>query len=352
MQKLPFVYTNYQSQKVIRQTKTFLETENNIQESLTNIAWAYHSIWKIIPQTYENLFSGHSFPYQDSWDEIQVSYLLAEQGLYKQAFVSLRLALELGLLSVYFNINDDGHLVVQDWLRSKDSWEANTPRTDKIWEILKSNANIAEFDELVGFRDYYDEITYLHNFVHTKGYKFSNRVGLFKSNFQTFESSQLLKWKNLFYKVAVVVITAHLLKYPIGAIKYNWHRKTGIDNPFPVLLSSEIDLISKILPRNFFDEIEKIAQKDNFTQDLLNHVKNMPDISEEEIEQQAIELEKLDIESGKGFLQWEKEHRKLYERHELSDPERENLEKRIRILRKWAEENDLMESKIKHAKNT
>ena len=46
--------------------------------------------------------------------------------------------LELGMLSVYFNINNDGHNAVKSWLNSNE----NTPRTDRIWKILKQNENI------------------------------------------------------------------------------------------------------------------------------------------------------------------------------------------------------------------
>jgi len=38
----------------------------------------------------------------------------------KLAIQWLRSGLELGMLSVYFNINDDGHNAVKEWLQAKD----------------------------------------------------------------------------------------------------------------------------------------------------------------------------------------------------------------------------------------
>jgi len=66
--------------------------------------------------------------------------------LYKQAFSTLRSGLELGLLSVYYNINDDGHETVKEWFYSLDGPGSNTPRAEKIWKILLSNPNIEEYN--------------------------------------------------------------------------------------------------------------------------------------------------------------------------------------------------------------
>lgn len=85
--------------------------ECNLEERISKLGWAYYSIGSVIPQTVDSLWSGHFFPYTESWDELQVSFCLSLFGLYKQAMVSLRSGLELGLLSVYWNLNDDGHIV-------------------------------------------------------------------------------------------------------------------------------------------------------------------------------------------------------------------------------------------------
>lgn len=75
------------------------------EEEQKQLGWIYHTVGMIVPQNFENFWSGHYFPFIDSWEELQVSFNQICFGLYKQAFVSLRSGLELGLLSVYFNIN-------------------------------------------------------------------------------------------------------------------------------------------------------------------------------------------------------------------------------------------------------
>lgn len=302
----------------------------------------------MIPLTMENFWSGHFFPYTESWDELQISFNLALFGLYKQAFTSLRSSLELGMLSVYYNINDEGHKTVKDWLNSKDGWDADTPRAKKIWKILKTNKNIFEFNELFNIEGSFENLNFLHNYVHTKGYKYSNRLGIIKSNCQTFEEGILLKWLNTYENIVMLIITLHMLKYPISVIEFNWHEKVGIDNPFPVLNMSEIQRIKKLLPTTHFSKIESIASNDQETQELLKHIMGIPDMTEEEQEDQLIDFDKSTIENGVGFIKWEIQERELIKRY--SDESRIKALERIEILRKWAIENEMMKPKMERLK--
>lgn len=345
----PFIYTPEKSIEVLQATEAFFESRPDIQKRIEKLGWVYHSTGKTVPHTTENFWSGHYFPYMESWDELQISFNLMMFGLYKQAFVSLRSALEVGLLSVYYNINDDGHNTVQTWLKSKNSWEGDTPRADKIWKILKSNSNIASFDEKFKLRQKFDELSYLHNYVHTKGVKFSNRFGGHpKSNWQTFEEGILYKWIDAYEQVVVLILIFHLLKYPIGIIEFEWWKKCGIDNPFPVLQINEIEEIKKILPKDYVEEIKSIAENDPDTQALFNYILEMPDISEDERDLQIINLDQMTIEHGEGFIVWEKREVELMAHY--SHEGRVKTLKRMEIIRKWAIENNMMKPKMERLK--
>lgn len=345
---LPFIYSPDKSIEVLHATEAFFDNHPDIQKRIEELVWIYHSIGKTIPQKTENFWSGHFFPYMESWDELQISYNLMMLGLYKQAFVSLRIALEVGMLSVYYNINDDGHNAVQSWLKSKNSWEGDTPRADKIWKILRSNSNIASFDTMFELRKKFDDLNYLHNYVHTKGFKYSNRLGLQKSNCQTFEEKVLYKWIDAYEQVIVLILVLHLLKYPIGIIEFEWWKKCGIDNPFPVLGSNEIQRIKKILPKGYVDEIKLIAENDPDTQALFNYILEMPDITEDEREQQIINMDQTMIEHGEGFIAWEKREVELMK--DYSHEGRIKTLKRIEIIRKWASENNMMKPMMERLK--
>lgn len=343
----PYIYEPDKSIEVYRQTEKYFEDKPEIKKRIEELGWIYHTVGMIIPQNLENLWSGHYFPFIDSWKELQVSFNQICFGLYKQAFVSLRCGLELGMLSVYFNINDDGHYAVKDWLQSKDVKEADTPKAKTIWKILKQNNNIRLFNEKHDLETVHENLGYLHNYVHTKGAKHSNSMGLLKSNSQTFEPKLILKWLNTYTEIISLVSTLHLLKYPISVIRFDYSKKFGIDIPsFGNLEEYKIDKIATILPENYLADIEAIAQADNSTQETIREISAFPNMTEEQVEQQIIDLEKMFIENGEGFTKWLENQEKLLKSlgQDVFD---DKMKSRIAILRQWAEENGFMESKAK-----
>lgn len=309
--------------------------------------WIYHTVGMILPQNFENFWSGHNFPFSESWDELQVSFNQICFGLYKQAFVSLRSGLELGMLSVYFNINDDGHNAVKEWLQSKEHKGADTPFAKTIWKILKQNDNIRSFNEKHDLETVHSKLGFLHNYVHTKGVKYSNRMGILKSNSQTFEPKLILKWLDTYYEIISLISTLHLLKYPISVVRFDYSKKFGIDIPsFGNLEEFNIDKIATILPENYLADIETIAQADNATQETIKEISAFPDMTEEQIEEQIVNLEKMFIENGEGFTTWLENQEKFLK--SLGEEEFDDkMKNRISMLRQWAEENGYIESKSK-----
>lgn len=343
----PYIYEPDKSIEVYRQTEKYFEDNPEIKKRIEELGWIYHTVGMILPQNFENFWSGHNFPFNESWDELQVSFNQICFGLYKQAFVSLRSGLELGMLSVYFNINDDGHNAVKEWLQSKVVKEADTPYAKTIWRILKQNDNIRLFNEKHDLETVHKNLGYLHNYVHTKGAKHSNRMGMLKSNSQTFEPKLILKWLDTYAEIISLVSTLHLLKYPISVIRFDYSKKFGIDIPsFGNLEEFNIDKIATILPANYLADIEAIAQADNSTQETIKEICAFPDMTEEQVEEQIINLEKMSIENGEGFTMWFKNQETFLKSlgEEAFDDKMKN---RITMLRQWAEENNFMDSKVK-----
>lgn len=342
----PYIYEPDKSIEVFRKTEEYFTTNNFIKERIEELGWIYHTIGNIIPQTYDNYWSGHNFPYSESWDELQISFNLICFGLYKQAFTSLRSSLELGLLSVYYNINDDGHNAVKEWLHSRNTNEANTPYAKEIWNILLSNNNIKKFNDKNKLREIFNNLGYLHNYVHTKGIKYSNSMGIPKSNSQTFEPILLDQWLKSYADVISLVCTMHLLKYPISVVRFDYSKKFGIDIPnFGGLQEHGIDKISKILPENYLSDIEEIANEDPDTQIIITQISSLPDMTEEQIEEQMIHVDQMLIEHGNGFTKWLEIQEQLYKSSEIEF--NETTKNRIEILREWATTNNFLESKSK-----
>lgn len=347
MKFTPYIYEPDKSIEVYRLSEQYFNANSQIKTRIEELGWIYHTVGMIIPQNFENLWSGHFFPFRESWEELQISFNLICFGLYKQAFVSLRSGLELGLLSIYYNINDDGHNAVKEWLSSKNTTEANTPRAEKIWKILLSNDNIKKFNDKHNLRDTFDNLGYLHNYVHTKGAKYSNQMGILKSNSQTFESKLIDKWLKSYADIISLICSLHLLKYPIAVIRFDYRKKFGIDIPsFGGLEEFNIDKFAKILPSQYLTDIEVIASEDPATQKTITEISSFSDMTELQVEEQIIKLEKSFIEDGEGFTKWlENQERWLnsFGQNEFD----ETMKNRIELLRKWATENDFLDSKLK-----
>lgn len=331
------IYTPEKSNEVFKLSEDFL-AKNELDNEITNLLWAYQSAIGTIPHTNENWWSGHFFPATESQEELQVSCNLCLFGFYKQSMVSLRSGLELGLLSVYWNLNDNGHIEVQNWLRAKQ----DTPRFSDVWKKLVQNESIKSFQDHYDLKNNLLNLGFLHNFVHTKGHKYSNHIGLLKGNFQTFEEKGLLQWISTYKEIVKIITVLHLLKYPISTVECIYEDKFGIDIPmFGGLNASQQDQINTIIGENEYKLIKSININRDEQKEFLHWINSLPDLSEEEKQEKIIESDKFNIEQM-GFKDWIKQEKKIYDKYWNS----KEVKNRIQILKKWANEEGMMESKL------
>ncbi len=69
-------------------------------------------------------------------------------------------------------------------------------------------------------------------------------------------------------------------------------------------------------------------------------------MTEEQVEEQIIDLEKMSIENGEGFTKW-LENQEKFLKSLGKDAFDDKMNCRIAMLKQWAEENGFMESKAK-----
>ena len=294
IEALPFSYRYKDSSHVSEKTIEYIKNDSDLEESLYDLAWAFHSLGQAIPQTTENYWSGHYFPYSESFDEFQISFILCVQGLYKQSMTSLRSVLETGLLSIYYNLDDEGHRTVQGWLQSDDNKEYDTPDGQKIWKIISKHSNIIKYQKKHNIKDEILNLGYLHNYVHSKGWVYSNEFGLCKSNTLEFQEKGFKLWWQSAQKVIKIILILHLLKYPLGIIKYDYSNKFGIDVPsFGGIQSFQVERIKKVLGKSVTETIVNIALEDKNVTDFIKEIKKMPDISEEELKKQNTTIKRI-----------------------------------------------------------
>ncbi|MBK7142461.1 MAG: hypothetical protein IPH75_10310 [bacterium] len=330
----PFIYDCRKSIGVFDETLKYIES-TGLNERIRRAGWVLQNAGGMVPQHAESLWSGHFFPYVEATDELAVSLNLALFGFYKQSMVSLRAGLELGLLSVYWNLNDDGHIAVKSWLRSNEE----TPRLGDIWRKFESHPNFAFVQSKYDLRKRLLDLGTLSNYVHSKGYRYSNRFGLkFKPNFQIFSDDAFKKWLSQFEEVVRVIVILHLIKYPLGAFRYDYYSKFGIEEPWIGILDEAfVDQIESFIEPEIFQIVEELVRIDLYAKGVVAFVEGLPDLSEDELEKKMVDFDKSLIRSS-GWNNWIKLQNQTVSI--LSDPAPRLA--RIELLRVWAEENGLL----------
>jgi hypothetical protein len=134
----------------------------------------------------------------------------------------------------------------------------------------------------------------------------------------------------------------HVAKYPVAAVKYDWHRKFGIDVPaFGGLSQYETDLVEDYLGGNAFGLLTQLSLEDEHTVALMEWIDSKPDMSDEDVEAQIRRMDMSEIEHT-GFQHWEVQQHRLYDAMPGGMPE--DVELRIHDLRQWAEATGHLES--------
>ena len=334
-----FTYRENNSISVAGTTKQHIMS-NDLEEDITYYGFAYLSLGDTIPFTHDNITSGHTFPWQESWNEIQISYNLCSLGFYKQSLASLRAALELGLLSAFYVLQRNELGQFRDWLRSRE----NTPFFNSIWKRISLYENVVYFESSYDLKTRILKLGYLHNYVHTKGLVYSNfshsGTDELKINpgTQQFNSDYFNVWFFAFKEIIEVVSILHLVVNPISVYRCNYWRKFGLDKPWVGGLEEhEIERLNNIVGDDIFKKIEVLKDFDTNTKELINWIESHPDLSDEELESQIIDCEKSQIEHL-GLNIWLESYlsrEKLY----ISEDELKLFHQRKNELTQWANIN-------------
>ena len=130
--------------KILDLSNDYLEKhKETIADKIEENVWVHRSLTDLVPETIENFWSGHIFPLTEAEYELESSIEFCKLGFYKHAIAALRNVLELGLLSVYWDIDGQSHIDIKKWLGSGEP----TPFKRIVFAKLKSNGNIKKFDD-------------------------------------------------------------------------------------------------------------------------------------------------------------------------------------------------------------
>jgi len=325
--------------KVLESSENFLINNKNYIKTINIYLLAYKNLLDLIPETIENFWSGHIFPYTESEYELESSILLAFLGFYKQAINCLRNVLELGLLSLYFNLEDYGHKEIKNWLYSLE----NTPFKNKIMVKLLTNKNFEKFNKIINIKDWINTVYgQLCDFTHTKGIRYSSRA-LLNSNVNTFNKRTFIKWLNLFKETIKIVVALHLLKYPVGLQYTPIDQKFGLDKPIGGFLNPwQVEQIKKIFDVKVLKVLQKISDEDESATTLAGEINCRPDITEKEFAKQIEEDDKWQIEKM-GFENWIRNQKIILNSLKDNKSEYNKMLEYIKKMRKWARSKNLLE---------
>ena len=253
-----------------------MKNNKEIWDKINEALWVYRAAFDLLPQTLENITSGHGFPINEGEYELDSSIQLCKLGFYKHAIIALRNALELGILSVYWDRDGNSHMNIPKWLSSGEP----TPFRDKVTKALKKNKRIEVFDKQHNiFREIKNLYGELSDFSHTKGMHFSS-LELTESNANTFNGSSVRKWLEFLERVVKVIITLHILQYPVGLQNIDLFRKYGLNPPAGGFLEQyQADSIRTFLGREVAETLQTISDADPIASYIAQQINDMPDLN-------------------------------------------------------------------------
>jgi hypothetical protein len=299
--KIDFISGKFHHHDNIRETEKYLNEHADIHEKIDNLVWAYQEMGDVIPQNIPKLFSGHNFAYTESLYEIECSYQLLKLSFYKYAFIALRNALELGLLSVYWDKDDNSEVLIQGWHSSQE----DTPFKREIIAGLKTIENINSYCNHFDLFSRIDKVFgQLSNFNHTKGFSFSAH-NLNNANFTKFNEKAVVKWTQLLEEVVQILLIVHILKYPVAIQVTPIESKFGINGPFGGFLDvHQSEHIKEVLNPEELKVLQEISDNDEGAKSYVEWVNSHPDISEDDFKEQLEEfnsfIEKQNAEYAKS----------------------------------------------------
>lgn len=325
--------------KILQKSNEYLEINKELAEKIKENVWISRSLIDLVPETIEKFWSGHIFPLTEMEYELESSIQFCKMGFYKHAITTLRNVLELGMLSVYWDIEGKSHIDIKNWFGSFES----TPFKGDVFKKLKTKFNIKKFDDK---HKIFNEISILYeqlcNFAHKKGFYFSSRK-LENSNINTFNEKSLNKWVNFMADVIKTIVVLHILKYPVALQYTPIDDKFGIDGPLGGFLTPfQTERIKKLFSNDVLITLQKISDDDPEAKNMGAWVNERSDITEQEFLEQIEAHDKQMIEMS-GFQHWIKNEKKIYKN--LKEKKSEEYTEKLlyfKKIQKWAKENDLI----------
>ena len=235
---------------------------------------------------YEALL-GRELPIVESFHDLDASIELVKFGFYKQAFASLRMGLDNGLLSAYWNAVGYDRPEFTRWIHSKEK----TPRKDsKFWRPIRRLPGVECFFESFSCEKKINDLSErLNDYIHTRGFRYST-FGEFQRKIRTQNVYiDCDEWYDLFVATTRIIVTLQLLVKPKLAVVVPDElllRKFGSYDHIPfcgVFLGDYSDRLKLCVGESEYDAMSTMECTRNEVKDVWNYLEGCPDLTDGEI---------------------------------------------------------------------
>jgi hypothetical protein len=223
------------------------------------------------------------FPYTEASTDAALALTFVQHGAYKTAYFHLRAFFELHLMAVYFLSPNVSEVEAREWLRSQEM----TPFFKAVLKTLFKEPVFLAADKALDLQERLKAFFYrTSDIIHTRGAQHAHSA-LAKSNVPRFIPETLERFIRDAEDALGLVITCLGLRSPVIMVPLPLFEKCSLNPPLSGFLEEE-DIAAL---RGFLDDkslvfLEAVAAADDFAQGAKEHFEGLPDIPQEELQQQ------------------------------------------------------------------
>ena len=82
MKPLLIINDHKKIEEVYKKSEEYLKNHDRLRDKIATHLWAYNEAGVLVPQTVKSFWSGHFFPFSESYYELENSFELCKQGFY------------------------------------------------------------------------------------------------------------------------------------------------------------------------------------------------------------------------------------------------------------------------------
>ncbi len=254
-------------------------------------------IFQASPSTFESMAKLGVFPWNEAEVELQQSLTLAYLGLFKSAVDSLRRALEIVIIAIYFSDNSIQKKEAKAWLKS----EADTPFFSRSLDKIFSRHRFAMLEQELKWKTRTKQFYWkLSNISHTKGIE-NSLLKIQPTNLvangipaPSFSAPAFNKFSSLFIACIQEIAVYLSCLNPIILVSLPLFEKFGFNPPLSGFFEeAETDSFRRVLPTEYLNFAERHFLSDPDIIAIKDEICNMRDLSEDEIKLQCKEHEEF-----------------------------------------------------------